>query len=301
MTEPINAARNLGMRSGAADMPYSAPGDATGTKLKLWAGESFEFSDLLDFVNPLQHLPGISYLYRELTGDKIGALARVVGGGILGGPIGAVTSLANAILDSETGHDLGGHAIALLTGETEFPGADDSPGVPTQYASMSGRGRDPLWEQSPGSSLQGGPVEPETDLAARETIAATNSGEAVVARETIAATNSGEAVAAARPRAQSMSERGGDSLWQDTSYAPALAAVATPPAAAVQTVAGKLRGAALEIATGEPMTLATAAPETADAAAPGPWIAEAMSSALDKYQDMARMRLGAGQAVDAAY
>lgn len=53
MTEPINAARNLDMRSGAADMPYSAPGDATGTKLKLWAGESFEFSDLLDFVNPL--------------------------------------------------------------------------------------------------------------------------------------------------------------------------------------------------------------------------------------------------------
>jgi hypothetical protein len=72
-----------------------------------------------------------------------------------------------------------------------------------------------------------------------------------------------------------------------------LAAVATAPVVGVQTVAGKLRGAAFEIAT--------AAPETAGTAAPGPWIAEAMSSALDKYQDMASMRPGAGQAIDAAY
>lgn len=314
MNESIHSAHSFGMRSGAADMPYSAPGDATGTKLKLWAGESFEFSDLLDFVNPLQHLPGISYLYRELTGDKIGALARVVGGGLLGGPIGAVASLANAILESETGDDIGGHAIAFLTGETEFPDADDSSDGPAQYASMSGRGRDPVWDQSPGTSLEGAPVEPDSDLAARET-AVTTSVATTSAATISAVTTSGEAlVSAARPRASSMSERGDDQLWRDAANAPSLAMAATQPVAALQTVDSKRRSDPFEPATGAPVMLAAAAPETADMAAPsfapeteadtrppGPWLAEAMSSALDKYQDMARLRLSAGLTVDAAY
>ncbi|MEP4884867.1 MAG: hypothetical protein ABJ215_00715, partial [Alphaproteobacteria bacterium] len=43
-------------------------------------GEGF-FSTLLDIVNPLQHIPLVSSLYREITGDEISPSARIVGGG----------------------------------------------------------------------------------------------------------------------------------------------------------------------------------------------------------------------------
>lgn len=297
MTESINPAHRFGMRFGASDMPNSAPGDATGTRLKLWAGESFEFSDLLDFVNPLQHLPGISYLYRELTGDKIGALARVVGGGILGGPMGAATSLVNALIESETGDDIGGHAIAFLTGEMEFPDAGDTS---VQYASMSGRGADPWGDQAPASTLEGEPAAPDTGLAARETAAPTQ--------------NEALATAASPTNAPSMSGRGDDTWWRDTSGAASLASAATQPAGSVQTVDSKRRDAVPGIATGAPVMLAAAAPAQlhsaapflspepeSDLRAPGPWIADAMSAALDRYQEMARARLETGQSIDAAY
>ncbi len=297
MADSISGAHGIGMRSGAAERPYNAPEDMPNSKLNLWAGESFEFADLLDFVNPLQHLPGISYLYRELTGDKIGALARVVGGGILGGPVGAATSLANAIIEAETGDDIGGHAIAFLTGDSEFPDSDGSSDGPTQFASMSGRGRDPLFDQPPASGIESQPAAPDSDLAARETAPATQSA-------AVAST--------AQPFARSMSERGDDPLWQDASYAPALAAAPAPPAASVQTVDSKRRGASFDVATGQPAMLAASFSETADVAAPssapdaddrepGPWIADAMSTALDKYQEMARLRTSEGLSIDAAY
>ena len=54
--------------------------------------ESFGFSDIIDMVNPLQHIPVVSNLYQSITGDTIGALAQIVGGGIFGGPIGIVAS-----------------------------------------------------------------------------------------------------------------------------------------------------------------------------------------------------------------
>jgi hypothetical protein len=37
--------------------------------------DGFGFDDFLDIINPLQHLPPISLVYRELTGDEISAMA----------------------------------------------------------------------------------------------------------------------------------------------------------------------------------------------------------------------------------
>ncbi len=54
------------------------------------------FGDLLDAVNPLQHLPVISTIYRGLTGDTINPGARTVGGLIYGGPAGALLAGASA-------------------------------------------------------------------------------------------------------------------------------------------------------------------------------------------------------------
>ena len=80
-------------------------------------GESLGFGDLLDAVNPLHHLPVVGTLYRAMTGDEIGPAARVAGGTLYGGAIGAVAALANAALEESTGADLGAHVLALFSGD----------------------------------------------------------------------------------------------------------------------------------------------------------------------------------------
>lgn len=80
--------------------------------------EPFGFFDLLDMINPLQHIPVVSQLYRELTGDSIKPVAQVIGGGVFAGPAGAAGGLVNVIIEEETGKDLAGNAVAFaLKGE----------------------------------------------------------------------------------------------------------------------------------------------------------------------------------------
>ena len=87
------------------------------------------FWDLLDVINPLQHIPIVNDLYREVTGDKIGVAARLVGGTLFGGPLGLIASAANCILEESTGHDAGGHVLALFR--------DDDPATGTGTALAS--------------------------------------------------------------------------------------------------------------------------------------------------------------------
>lgn len=84
------------------------------TKSHFWAGSGFSFHDLLDAINPLQHLPIIGTIYRAVTGDTIGNVARVVGDGIYGGPIGAASGLVDVAFIEETGKDVGAHVMATL-------------------------------------------------------------------------------------------------------------------------------------------------------------------------------------------
>lgn len=87
--------------------------------------ESFGLLDIVDMVNPLQHIPVVGTIYRALTGDMIKPIAQIVGGAVFGGPIGAAGGIANAIVQTETGKDIGGNALAMLMG-------DDAPahGIP---------------------------------------------------------------------------------------------------------------------------------------------------------------------------
>ena len=63
---------------------------------KLWGDDGFSFNDLLDLINPLQHIPVVATLYRAITNDEIAPGPRMVGGAIyLGGPLGFVSALAN--------------------------------------------------------------------------------------------------------------------------------------------------------------------------------------------------------------
>lgn len=90
----------------------------------------FSFSDLLDTVNPLHHIPVVGTLYRAFTGDEIGPVARVAGGTLYGGPVGAAVALANVAVEETTGADLGDHVLAMVTGDD---GGDQTAGA-TQLA-----------------------------------------------------------------------------------------------------------------------------------------------------------------------
>ncbi len=79
--------------------------------------EEFGFYDLLDMINPLQHIPLISNIYREVTSDEIKPFSRIIGGAIFGGGLGAAGALANVIIEVETGGDIAQNAFAMLRGE----------------------------------------------------------------------------------------------------------------------------------------------------------------------------------------
>lgn len=76
--------------------------------------EEFSFSDFIDVINPLQHLPIIGTIYRAITGDEISGPARVAGGILYGGVVGGAAAVAGAASKESTGKDLGEHALAAL-------------------------------------------------------------------------------------------------------------------------------------------------------------------------------------------
>ncbi|MEQ8586604.1 MAG: hypothetical protein RLO01_10330 [Thalassobaculaceae bacterium] len=88
--------------------------------------ESLGFADFIDIINPLQHLPVVGTLYRELTGDTMSETARMAGGVVWGGPAGLVGALANTITERESGGDLGATALAMARGGV----AGDDPAAP---------------------------------------------------------------------------------------------------------------------------------------------------------------------------
>lgn len=85
----------------------------------------YSFWDFLDLINPLQHIPVVNSLYREVTGDTIKPEMKLAGGVALGGVFGFVTSLADVIFEQETGKDIGSTVVAGLFG-TDAPAATAS-------------------------------------------------------------------------------------------------------------------------------------------------------------------------------
>ncbi len=75
--------------------------------------EEFGLSDVLDIVNPLQHIPVVNQLYREFTGDQIKPSSKIVGGALFGGPAGAAGGLIDAIIVHETGRDMTANAFNM--------------------------------------------------------------------------------------------------------------------------------------------------------------------------------------------
>ncbi len=85
---------------------------------------AFGLDELIDTLNPLQHLPVISSLYRHLTGDEIETPARIMGGTLYGGPLGFLTALATALVTEVGGADPGDAVLAQLLGSPESGSTD---------------------------------------------------------------------------------------------------------------------------------------------------------------------------------
>jgi hypothetical protein len=94
------------------------------------------FAEVLDILNPLHHIPGISSIYRAITGDEIGAGPRFVGGMLFGGPIGALAAGLTALFEEASGGDLGEH-LAELVDDFTGGGDNDSPAIAADTAAKA--------------------------------------------------------------------------------------------------------------------------------------------------------------------
>lgn len=67
--------------------------------------DGFNFGDILDIVNPLQHIPIVGSIYRKITGDVIAPAMEVAGGALFGGPLGAAISIVKTAIQSQQKDD----------------------------------------------------------------------------------------------------------------------------------------------------------------------------------------------------
>jgi hypothetical protein len=113
------------LKESASTTPKPAAENSAAPEPKSTESESngFGFFDFIkavvDVINPLQHIPVISTLYRDITGDEIHPIARIAGDGLFGGPLGAMAGMADVALKDSTGKDAGETVMALLHGEKD--------------------------------------------------------------------------------------------------------------------------------------------------------------------------------------
>ena len=111
MTGAANAAALTASQQAASANPK-------GGGFNLFGADGFTFKDLLDVINPLQQLPIVGTIYRHLTGDHISPFSRVLGGFLIGGPIGAAASAVNAVVEQASGKDVGEQVLAAFQGNS---------------------------------------------------------------------------------------------------------------------------------------------------------------------------------------
>lgn len=130
--------------------------------LRMWEKPEFSFGDFLDVINPLQHIPIVATIYRNMSGDHIGMVPRVIGGALWGKIGGLVVGVINAVVEWFTGKDIGDHIYAAVFRKTGESGAETevaeavepvSEPATTQSALPQQNGERPmhasmLWEKS---------------------------------------------------------------------------------------------------------------------------------------------------------
>ncbi len=120
-------------------------------------GDGFSFDDFLDIINPLQHIPIVSTIYRKLTGDTIKPFERLAGDTLYGGLWGAVSSVANLAFEQMTGKDFGDTALALVVGDGKNDTAVASTSQTQQIATEEPRRLSVLASNGQTAGLDSGP------------------------------------------------------------------------------------------------------------------------------------------------
>ena len=104
-------------RTTSNDSLASKPSNLDGA-FQPFGKDGLTFGDLLDLINPLQHIPIVSTFYRAITGDELSPAARIAGGTLFGGPIGLVAAVTNTTVQAFSGRDIGETLFASAFGES---------------------------------------------------------------------------------------------------------------------------------------------------------------------------------------
>ncbi|AMW34406.1 hypothetical protein HEQ62_05375 [Haematospirillum jordaniae] len=120
----------ISMEPGGGTVATSASAETDESPLSFW--------DFLDIVNPLQHIPLVGSLYRELTGDTIRGEAKLAGGALFFGPIGLGLAALDVGVEEITGAPIDEHVVAMFNGEDAGQNAiRNKKAAETQVASVT--------------------------------------------------------------------------------------------------------------------------------------------------------------------
>lgn len=253
-----------------------ADGDFGEDEGYMFGADGLTFGDVVDIVNPLQHLPVVSTLYRAITGDEIDPGARMIGGALFGGPAGFAGAVVNNAMVEHTGKDVGETVLAALTPDDAEPATEPVLAVASATPDTPD-GKEPAFPAPVQMAASSGPVQPGPEgplfdvtglsplIAPAGAVAPLDSGPRP---QPFAAVPQASPIAPAPATARNVAAQP-----QIAAAAPARTARPTMPAEAAQ-VLEKTR------ARSEPAF----APTPLDPAL----IPEAMLSALEKYEQMKR-------------
>lgn len=213
------------------------------------------FADLLDFLNPLQHIPVVGSIYREITGDdSIKPGVKTAGDLLYGGPIGGLASIVNGIVKQDTGKDMMAHAA-------DWVGMGENAPVQMAAANTVGEKAESATTPIAWNQPQPKPIGSELNAAPRS-IASAASNEAVV---TAAQSPFFEGLQKGAPRQNTMANTA-----QPKFFSPTASQFSGVKPAGVQAVSANVND------------IANAASESASA--PQSDFAQKMMAALDRYE-----------------
>jgi len=119
-----------GWTSNASSAATTTADASTSTTTTSSSGNAHSFKNFMknvwDVVNPLQHIPVVSAIYRHATGDTISDGAHFAGDALYGGVIGGAISMADIAFKKVTGNDAGETVIASLTGKGSSSSSSDT-------------------------------------------------------------------------------------------------------------------------------------------------------------------------------
>lgn len=265
-----------------------------GHDFKPFGDDGFTFFDVLDVINPLQHIPVVSTLYRELTGDDLAPFSRLAGGTLFGGPFGLAGAIVNMAVEDTTGKDIGGNVLAMFTGDSP-----DSAPPEADFATAAG-GDAPAWAAPTAAEDAILAEEARVAVVAGEWAAPTAAEDAILAEEARIFAQGSAAPAApaeARPEARPVARReppAAPGAWMAFNQAASSSAAAVPDTAMAaqavqdaQEAGSDIRAleaqAALDSMAGGTRPKPRPAPSGATSA-DGGWFTDAMLTALENYR-----------------